>query len=124
MSGFSLTVRGGFAAGAGNGALLRQIVGAAADAAAEQVARGVRATSPVKTGALRDSWRPVAASWQGTTLRSGISSDRPYAHYQNTRTRNAGYIERGLELGRPAALGELRGGLESLVGALWENGGR
>jgi hypothetical protein len=121
MNSLTITRRGGFAAGAGNGSLARGIIGDALDRADGIVARFVAAASPVKTGFLRDHWFPIPVAWQGQQAIGGITNEAPYAAYQNMRTRNRGYIERGIANAQGDLRTEMQGGLERLAGVLWDN---
>ena len=65
--------------------------------AAGIVKRALFDASPKKTGRLSRAW---VVRWQ----RNGIMrlrNKRVYARYQDTRTRNRGYIRRGLNLALP-----------------------
>lgn len=80
---------------------------------------GIQKASPVKTGTLRRSWSVSALQWQGSRVYVRVGTTLVYARYQNTRTVNSGYIERGYEGARAQAKGLVEQGMKSLGDALW-----
>lgn len=114
------TVRGGRFANANE---LRQAAGAVlgpyVQRAGYRVQKGIQVASPVRTGTLRRSWTTATPAWDGMILAVQVGSVLVYAAYQNYKTRNAGYVERGIEAARDAAVGEVRAGLAALGRAGW-----
>jgi hypothetical protein len=82
----------------------------------------IQRATPVRTGTLRRSWATTQPQEAGARVIVYVGTSIVYARYQNTRTRNKGYIERGLKEGRDAAIKAFKSAINA--GALWESGSK
>lgn len=118
---FSLTLQGGFIGMDGvRDALEAAFLGPIQQAAHADMAPALSAASPVRSGALRDSWDGSAGSeWNESRLETEIYSDLDYAPIQEERGPNAGYATRGFEAGEGPARATIATGVDDLLTRLW-----
>jgi hypothetical protein len=83
---------------------------------------GVQEASPVKEGTLRRSWTTSPAEQRGSRVVSRVGTNVVYARYQNTRTRNRGYVKRGIDRVKSRAKQVLAGGMAGVVEQMWGKG--
>jgi hypothetical protein len=84
---------------------------------------GIQEATPVRSGHLRRGWNTGQPSRQGRVVRVKVGNAVVYARYQNTRTVNKGYVERGVEAARAKAERVLRDGITRDAQGLWKVGG-
>ena len=84
------------------------------------VQAGVMASSPVKTGDLRRRWNVRSVVVDGTKAVASVGNDTPYARYQNTRTRNRGYVKQGIDASKAQAIQVLAEGIHADIQKMWE----
>ena len=113
--GFSLKLRGGNL----DPERLLQLLQGPVRKAAMSVQAGVMASSPVKTGDLRRSWTTAPAEVAGSRVVSRVGTNKVYARYQNTRTRNRGYVKQGIDATKESAKQVLKDELGDVVKQLW-----
>jgi hypothetical protein len=101
------------------GPALLDVFGPHLQRAALTLQAGIQKASPVKTGTLRRSWTTSQPREGGTGVYVMIGTAIVYARYQNTRTINRGYVERGVETSMQEALRVFREGIGSDIGQLW-----
>lgn len=80
---------------------------------------GIMESSPVRKGDLRRSWTTSEAELAGESVTVRVGSNKVYARYQNTRTRNAGYVQAGIEAQKESARQEIRDGIAGAKEKLW-----
>lgn len=83
------------------------------------VQAGIQKESPVKTGTLRRSWTTGEPEKKGRGMVVYVGTAIVYAHYQNTRTRNRGHIERGVTNATPKAMQVFSDGVGAVINELW-----
>jgi hypothetical protein len=83
---------------------------------------GVMEASPVKTGHLRRGWTTGEPERTGRVVRVRVGNAVVYARYQNERTRNRGYVERGVKATIQRATDTLRDGIRGDMNKLWDKG--
>lgn len=114
---FSMKLRGGNVAPP---AAFMALLGPPLRRAAYVVQGGVMKASPVLTGTLRRSWTTSPSSVIGVRVVSRVGTSLVYARYQNTRTRNRGYVKRGIDVAKTRAKQVLQDGMREVVQGLWE----
>jgi hypothetical protein len=81
---------------------------------------GVQEETPVLYGDLRRRWNVRAVVVGTTRAIATLGNDSPYGPYQNRRTRNRGFVKRGIDMKKSLAKQVLRDGIMGDVGQLWE----
>lgn len=77
--------------------------------------------APVKTGTYRRSVNTGMPQKQGRGAVVYVGTAIVYAHYQNTRTKNRGHIERSVTEATPKALQVFSDGVAAAMNELWGN---
>ena len=115
--GFSITLKGGRPI---SGDKLADLVAPHVKRAGLVVQGGIQTASPVKTGTLRRSWNTGEPAKVGGSVGVKVGTNIVYARYQNERTRNKGYVRRGIEAVKEQAAGALRDGIRGDMSKLWD----
>jgi hypothetical protein len=97
-----------------------QVLGQPVEQQGLTIQGGVMQTSPVKSGALRRGWNTTRPSWQGRRFTVKVGNNIIYAHYQNTRTRNKGYVKAGIDQAKGQAKDVLMSGIRERATKLWK----
>lgn len=101
-------------------ALLLSTAGPYVARAALRVQAGVQAESPVVTGTLRRGWTSTPPAWNGTLIRATVGNAVIYTRrVDKTSKKNAGFIKRGFDASKAAAINELQDGVTALAKAMW-----
>lgn len=120
MAEIHITVTGGhFAAGSALQERLGPLLRPRVQRAALIVQGAIQRRTPVRTGTLRRSWTVSSPAWDGAVLRSDVGTAIVYAHYQDTATRNKGFIEAGIDDAKAQAVQEIQIGLHEAARAGW-----
>lgn len=99
---------------------LLELVRPAVRRTAMAVQAGVMMSSPVKSGDLRRSWNTSEAETDGRRVVSRVGSNKVYARFQNTRTRNRGYVKQGIDATKEQAKQVLADGIREILPQMWE----
>lgn len=75
--------------------------------------------APVLTGTYRRSVTTSPPQKRGRGAVVYVGTAIVYAHYQNTRTRNRGHIERAVEIARPKAIQVFSDGVGAAMSQMW-----
>jgi hypothetical protein len=118
---FSMHLKGGRPV---TGDALMSIIAPHVKRAGLVVQGGVMEASPVKQGHLRRGWATGEPEKAGRVVRVKVGNSVVYARYQNTRTRNRGYVERGVKATIQRATDTLRDGIRGDMDKLWDKGAK
>lgn len=117
--GLSVRIRGGKLGGTDK---FMQLLAPPVTRAAMVVQGGVMEASPKREGTLQKSWNTRPATVERVRIVSRVGTKTIYARYQDRRTRNKGYVRRGINAAKARALQVLRQGIREAIPQMWVKG--